>query len=114
MDTRVYKMDENINPLAADLKVATYIAGAATLGLLSALASVLGNESKALTLRVVAAYLMAGALVSAGLTFLLVQHYGFSYFLLGVSIFAGYKAFDTLALIGIAISNLVKRFLSKK
>jgi hypothetical protein len=110
----VPKPMEPINPLSADLKIASYLAGAAMLGLLSALASVLGNESKALTVRVICAYLLAGALVSAGITFLLVQHYGFSYFLLGVAIFAGYKAFDTLALIGIAISNLVKRFLAKK
>ena len=103
-----------LTPLAADLRVMLYLAASSTLGLMSALASVLGNDGQELTCRVIAAYLIAGALVSTGLTFILVQYYGFSYFLLGVSIFAGYKAFDTMAFVSLGINNLVKRFLSKK
>lgn len=100
--------------ISVDMSVLLYLASSSTLGLISALAAVLGNEEKELTWRAVAAYLIAGALVSLGLTFFLAAQYGFSYFLLGVSVFAGYKAFDTLAVIGVAISSLVKRFISKK
>lgn len=100
------------SPLAADLKTFAYVAVSSMLGILSALASLLGNEEKVLGLRVIMAYLVAGGLVAAGLTFLLVHYYGFSYFLLGVSIFAGYKAFDLMSFAGIAVTGLVKRFLS--
>jgi hypothetical protein len=103
-----------LTPLAADLKVMLYLAASSALGMMSALASVLGNEGQVLSCRVVCAYLIAGGLVAAGITFMLIQYYGFSYFLLGVSIFAGYKAFDTMAFISLSITGLVKRFLSKK
>lgn len=102
------------NPLVVDIKSALYISVSSMLGLLSAFASLLGSGDQILNPRIVAAYLLAGALVSAGLTFLLAAQYGFSYFLLGISIFAGYKAFDMLAMIGIAVSSLVKRILGKR
>lgn len=97
-----------------DIGVILYLASSSSLGLISALASVLGNEEKELTLRAVAAYLIAGAAVSLGLTLFLVAQYGFSYFLLGVSVFAGYKAFDTLAIISMALSSLYQKFVQKK
>lgn len=106
------KTMEPPSPLTADLKTFAYVAVSSMLGILSALAALLGNEEKALSLRTITAYLVAGGLVAAGLTFLLVHHYGFSYFLLGVSIFAGYKAFDLMSFAGIVITGLVKRFLS--
>jgi len=95
--------------ISVDWGIVLYLASSSTLGLMSALASLLGNDSQNLTWRAVAAYLIAGALVSLGLTFFLVAEYGFSYFLLGVSIFAGYKAFDTLAVIGMAVSEIIKK-----
>lgn len=97
-----------------DLSVILYLATSSSLGLVSALAAVLGNEEKPLTGRAVAAYLIAGAVVSLGLTLFLVTQYGFSYFLLGVSVFAGYKAFDTLAVIGIALTGLYNKFVQKR
>lgn len=111
-DGRRPMIDPQHSPLTADMKTVAYIAVSSTLGVLSALAALLGNEEKALSFRTITAYLVAGGLVSCGVVFLLVQYYGFSYFLLGVSIFAGYKAFDSLSLIGLAVSNLVKRFLN--
>lgn len=105
-------IDPPQSPLSADIKTVAYIAASSLFGILSALASLLGNEEKALSLRTILAYLIAGGLVATGLTFLLVSYYGFSYFLLGVSIFAGYKAFDSLSLIGLAISGIVKRVIS--
>jgi hypothetical protein len=99
-------------PLSADVKIIAYLVVSSMLGILSAFAALLGNEEKVLGWRVISAYLIAGGLVSCGVTFILVHHYGFSYFLLGVSIFAGYKAFDILAFVGIAIASLVKRFLN--
>jgi hypothetical protein len=106
-------MIEPQSPLAADIQAVLYLAASATFGMLSALASILGNEGHPLTCRIMCAYLIAGGLVSAGLTMILVQHYGFSYFLLGVSIFAGYKAFDTLAFMSLALKGLISRFLKK-
>ena len=102
-----------VSPMIADIREIAYLSASAGLGLLSALASLMGGD-KPLTARIVIAYLIAGALVSVGITMFLVAEYGFSYFLLGVSIFAGYKAFDTLAMIGLAVSNLVTRFTDKK
>jgi hypothetical protein len=100
--------------IRVDFDVILYLASSSTLGLISAFAALLGNEEKALSWRPVAAYLIAGALVSLGLTFFLAVEYGFSYFLLGVSIFAGYKAFDTLAIIGMAVSTLIQKLINRK
>ncbi len=96
-----------------DIPILMYLASASTLGLISALASILGNEERPLTWRAVSAYLIAGAVVSLGLTLFLAAKYGFSYFLLGVSIFAGYKAFDVLAVAGIAASVMIKKLFSR-
>ena len=97
-----------IDPLLLDIKAIGYITLCSTLGAISALASLLGMPSKALNIRVVSAYVLAGGLVSAGITFFLVDNYGFSYPILGISIFAGYKAFDTLSVVGVAVSKLAK------
>jgi hypothetical protein len=98
-----------VPPALFDLKIIGYLVVASMLGLLSAFAALVGTESKEITWRTMVAYTLAGALVSAGVTFLLVEAYGFSYFLLGVSIFAGYKAFDTLAIVGMATANIAKK-----
>jgi hypothetical protein len=101
-------------PILSDIRELAYLSASSALGLLSAFSALLGNIEKPLSPRVIAAYLIAGALVSLGITMFLVAQYGFSYFLLGVSIFAGYKAFDTLSMIGVAISTLVQRFINNK
>lgn len=110
---RTLPMDElpkNIPPtLFNDIKVLGYLIVSSMLGLLSAFTSLLGSVGTPITWRTVSAYLLAGALVSAGVTFMVVEIYGFSYFLLGVSVFAGYKAFDTLTLVAVAVSGLVKK-----
>jgi hypothetical protein len=102
-----------MSPIMADIREIAYLSTSAGLGLLSAFASLMGGD-KALTPRIVVAYLIAGALVSVAVTMFLIVEYGFSYFLLGVSIFAGYKAFDTLAMIGLAISKLITRLTDNK
>lgn len=104
-------MIDPVPPLFEDLKVAAYLGISAMLGLFSALAALMGNEEKKLTWRIVVAYLGAGALVAGGVTLLLIERYGFSYPLLGVSIFAGYKAFDILAAAGIALAGVVKKII---
>jgi hypothetical protein len=110
---------DSVSPIiSVDVSAVLYLASSSTLGLISAFAALMGDERKKLTWRAVTAYLTAGALVSLGITLFLVEEYGFSYPLLGVSIFAGYKAFDTLAVLGMAVgtavSSLVKKFFSNK
>jgi hypothetical protein len=90
-----------------------YLAVAMTFGALSAMAALLGSESP-LTPRVVMAYLLSGGLAAGGVVLVLVEQYGFNYFLCGIGIFAGYKAFDLLAMISMAVSSFVNKFLSKK
>lgn len=105
-------LPKNIPPtLFEDIKVLGYLIVSSMLGLLSAFTSLLGASETPITWRTVGAYLMAGALVSAGVTFMVIEIYGFSYFLLGVSVFAGYKAFDTLTLVAVAVGGLVKKIL---
>lgn len=105
-------MDAQLPPVLSDLRELAYLSVSAILGLLSAFASLIGSD-KQLNARIVTAYLIAGALVSLGITMFLVSKYGFSYFLLGVSIFAGYKAFDILTLAGMAIAKLAQKIISK-
>jgi hypothetical protein len=104
------------NPPAAtdiDARHLSYLVVAMTFGALSALASLLGT-SNPLSFRVVFGYLLSGGLAAGGVVLILVEQYGFNYFLCGAGIFAGYKAFDLLAMISIALSNLVQKFLTKK
>ena len=91
-----------------------YLGAVVAFGSLAALAALLGDESRKITSRVVFAYLVAGGLASAGVVLLLVESYGFSWFLLGVSVFSGYKAVDVLALCSHAIGLLLKKFLGEK
>ena len=115
----IAKINETIDPTQMastpdiDMAKAWYLISALTLGALAALASLLGSD-RVLEFRVVATYLLAGSIVSLGVILLLVEQYGFSYFLVGISIFAGYKAFDVLALISVGVTSLVKRFLNKQ
>jgi len=87
-----------------------YYGSALVLGALAALASLMGS-SKVINARVVITYCLAGGLVSLGIVLLLIERYGASPFLIGVSIFAGYKAFDIAALLGVAVTRLVERVL---
>lgn len=86
-----------------------YLSTALGLGAMSAIASLLGDNERKLTWRIVLAYIMSGGLASMGLVLVLVEWYGFSYFLVGVAIFAGYKAFDVLAIASWSLTKLVKR-----
>ena len=99
--------------LFSDLRTIGYIVLSALLGLISAFAALLGAEGKIVTWRIVGAYILSGAVVSAGLTFVHVETYGFSYFLLGISTFAGYKAFDILAIAGVAVGALAKKLVGQ-
>ena len=106
------------NPLPPDLtelivpwKEVIYLACAAFLGGIAAISSLLGDPGKTVTTRAVIAYLTAGALTSAGVVMLLSVHFGFSYPLMAVGIFASYKAVDTIAVVGVAIGNLISRLL---
>ena len=90
-----------------------YLMSALTLGAISSIASLLGSD-RPLDARVVVAYIISGSIVSLGIVLLLVEQYGFSYFLVGTSIFAGYKAFDVLALISVGVTSFVKKFMSTK
>jgi drug/metabolite transporter (DMT)-like permease len=89
-----------------------YLVVAMTFGAMSAMAALLGSENP-LSARVVAAYILAGGLASVGVVLVLVESYGFNYFLCGAGIFAGYKAFDLLAAISIGVSNVVSKFIKK-
>lgn len=91
-----------------------YLCTALTLGALSALAALLGDPTRTLTSRVVAAYIISGGLAAVGLTLLLIEKYGFSYFLVGIAVFAGYKAFDVLTIISLAVTALIKRIFGPK
>lgn len=86
-----------------------YLLSAFTFGSLSALAALLGDASRILTGRVIFAYIISGGLASMGLILLLIEKYGFSYFLVGVAVFAGYKAFDILAVISLTITKIAKK-----
>jgi hypothetical protein len=95
---------------ASEMRMLLYLGAATTLGAVSGLAAVLGS-SNALSVRAVLAYLTAGGLVALGVVLVLGERYGFSYFLCGVAIFAGYKAFDVLAGISLGVVLLVRKVL---
>jgi hypothetical protein len=88
-----------------------YLACAAFLGGIAAISSLLGDPAKSVTFRAVVAYLTAGSLTSAGIVMLLADQFGFSYPLMAVGIFASYKAVDTIAVVAVAIGNVVSRIL---
>lgn len=90
-----------------------YLATVVMFGALSAFAALLGDSTKQLSARAVAAYILAGAAAAWGVVTLLVDYYGFSWFLLGVSVFAGYKAVDFLTVIGAAISGAINYGINK-
>lgn len=95
-----------------DTRVLVYLATSAMLGALSALASLLGSQ-RILSWRVVGAYTVVGGLVALGVTLVAVDKIGFSYFLVGISIFAGYKAFDLMAAISLRLSQIIPRLLER-
>lgn len=103
----------NIPLTNIDLTQVWYFVISLFLGSLSAMASLLGSTAP-LSKRVIGAYILSGGIVSLGIVLLLVERYGFSYFLFGTSIFAGYKAFDVLSLISVGVTSLVKRFINSK
>ena len=106
-------MDPNITPPTnLAWQQAVYLLASLVLGSISALAALLGSE-RALTWRVVSAYLIAGGLASVAVVLLLVEKYGFSYFLCGAGILAGYKSFDMLALLSLAISQAARKYITK-
>lgn len=118
IQTEHYRMDPASPPPAGpefpptDVKVLGYMFAALTLGALSALAALLGSD-RVLTWRVAFAYVISGALASLGVVLLAVERLGFSYFLVGLSIFAGYKAVDVLAAISLSVTKLGPFLLSR-
>ena len=100
------------DPLLVDLKTLIYFLVVIALGGLSAFASLLGSN-RMLSWRTVLSYLIAGGVCSLGVVLLVVEWYGFSYSLTGLSIFAGYKAFDVLALVSAKVSGLTAKTLDK-
>ncbi len=103
--------------LAEDLSLESrhiwYLTTALGLGAISAMASLLGDDERKLTWRIVTAYLLSGGLASIGLVLVLVEWYGFSYFLVGVAIFAGYKAFDVLAIASWSVTKVVRKIIGE-
>lgn len=105
-------MDHTPTPLEIDWKQMWYIVTSLCLGSLSAMASLLGSDQP-LAPRIIATYLISGGVASAAVIFLLVEKYGFSYFLCGAGILAGYKATDVLAILSYAIAGFTRKFLVK-
>jgi hypothetical protein len=99
-------------PQAVDWSLAGYILTALSLGSLSSLANLMGSDRQ-ITFRVVLAYVLVGGLCSAGLVMLAVERLGASYFVIGLSVFAGYKAFDLMAGISSALTIVAKKFLNQ-
>ncbi len=95
-----------------DWSLAGYILTALSLGSLSSLANLMGSE-RVLSCRVVVAYILVGGLCSAGLVLIAVERLGASYFVIGLSVFAGYKAFDLMAGISSALTLVAKKFLNQ-
>ena len=83
------------------------------LGGLASFANLLGS-TKALAARVVISYVLCGALVSLGVVLLMVEHYGQSPFLIGCSVFAGYKALDITAMAWILFCRWLNVFVQAK
>ncbi len=101
----------DLTVLIAPWRDVLYLACAAFLGGIAAISSLLGDTGKTITARAVIAYLTAGSLTSAGVVMLLSSQFGFSYPLMAVGVFASYKAVDTIAVVGVAIGNLISRLL---
>lgn len=101
------------SPLELDWKHFTYLLTALVLGSLSAVAALMGSDQP-LSRRVVMSYVFSGGAASSAVVLLLVDKYGFSYFLCGAGILAGYKAADILALLSVAITQAAQRFLNRK
>lgn len=89
-------------------KMMIYMGMASLLGALSAVASLLGSD-RPLTARIFSAYLISGGLVSLGVVLLAGDLYGYSPFLVGVAIFAGYKSFDSLTALASAATALLRK-----
>jgi hypothetical protein len=86
-----------------------YFASVLLLGSIAAISSLLGSRDN-ISVRAVWTYALSGGLVSLGLTLLLAESYGFSFFLMGVAIFAGYKAVDVLTGVSALITDFIRKF----
>lgn len=83
------------------------------LGGLASFANLLGS-TRALAVRVVVSYILCGALVSLGVVLLMVEYYGQSPFLIGCSVFAGYKALDIMAMTWVVFTRWFNFFVQSK
>lgn len=88
-----------------------YYATALTLGALASFSALLGSPDKQITIRGAFAYVLTGGLCSLMIVLLLVEKYGPSELLIGVSILAGYQAFNMFFVLGVAMSGMAKRIL---
>lgn len=86
-----------------------YFASVLLLGSIAAISSLLGSRDN-ISIRAIWTYALSGGLVALGLTLLLAESYGFSFFLMGVAIFAGYKAVDVLTGVSALITDFVRKF----
>jgi hypothetical protein len=99
-------------PLEADNQLITYILLIIAMGGIASIASLLSSEA-AISMRAIIAYLMSGLVASGVIVTLLVEQYGVSWFMVGVSILAGYKAIDFLAIAGVWLKNLTGKYVAK-
>ena len=99
---------DDFKPPTADANTLWYLSSVFILGSLSSIAALLGDKAAIVDSRAIAAYVIAGAMAALGIVLVLSNWYGFNYFLLGVSIFAGHTAVQVLALGSRLVSNLLK------
>ena len=99
-------------PLEADNRLIAYILLIIAMGGIASIASLLSSEA-VISTRAIVAYLMSGLVASGVIVTLLVDQYGVSWFMVGVSILAGYKAIDFLAIAGAWFKNLAGKYVAK-
>lgn len=102
------------SPLEWDRKVVLYVALAAGFGGFAAFVSLLQKENVPLRLRTVLCYILGGVVASSVIVMLLIEKYGASYLLAGVSTLAGYKALDILSNLGVGLIALIRRAFKDK
>jgi len=88
-----------------------YYATALTLGAIASFSALLGAPDKQVTIRGAFSYILTGGLASLMLVLLLVQKYGASELLIGVSILGGYQAFNIFFVLGTTLISKAKDIL---
>ena len=99
---------DDLRPPNTDANTLWYLSAVFVLGSLSSIAALLGDKAAVIEPRTICAYVIAGAMAALGIVLVLSYWYGFNYFLLGVSVFAGHTAVQVLALGSRLVRNLLK------